>query len=82
MKTPIYLLIVLCVAAMSCGCVSKAIYKDAAESGWQSWDKDRRPGVPDDEYAKMSDDEQELYRPFSFYEARRFERDQALNLLD
>lgn len=86
MKTPICMLIALCVAATgligASGCADKAIYRQAAESGWNNWEKDRRPVIADDEYNAMTPDQRKMYLPQSKVDARVFERDQALSLLD
>jgi hypothetical protein len=68
-------------ALVLCGCVSRAVYHDAAESGWKRWEQDRRPTVTDDAYNAMSEEERALYLPAAKVAAREFERDNALGLL-
>jgi Fe-S cluster biosynthesis and repair protein YggX len=74
----------LFVAALTliAGCAGKAIYREAAESGWERWEADRRPILPDEEYIDLTPEEQKFYLPQSKVNTRIFERDQALGLLD
>lgn len=75
---------ILCLAAamlLNTGCVSKAIYKDAAESGWKRWDSDHKPVVTDEAYNNMTEAERANVMPESKFNAREFEKREALNLL-
>lgn len=63
------------------GCVSKEIYRDAAQSGWTRWEEDHKPVVPDEEFSAMTPDQQELHMSATREAARKFERDEALGLL-
>ncbi|MCZ7608488.1 MAG: hypothetical protein M5U25_21085 [Planctomycetota bacterium] len=65
------------------GCADKAIYRQAAESGWDRWEEDHRKVISDEEYNNLPDSEEAraLYLPQTLFDARRFEKDQALRLL-
>lgn len=69
------------IAFMLPGCADKALYRQAAQSGWDAWYMDRRRVVEDDIYNAMDDKTKEQYLPRSLADAREFERDQALGLL-
>src|SRR5690606_23434661 len=64
------------------GCADKAMYRMAAESGWDRWEEDHRKVVSDEEYMALPDTPgREMYMPQSLFNARRFEKKQALGLL-
>ena len=88
MKTAKKLLIatMLLVAALlatsaTTGCVSKALYREAAESGWERWESDKRPVLSNEDYTALSEEERKLYLPEALNDAREFERENALRLL-
>jgi|GEM_PF-3998552 len=65
------------------GCADKTLYRMAAESGWNRWEEDHRKVISDEEYNKLPDSEEAraLYMPQTLFDARRFEKEQALRLL-
>lgn len=69
-------------ALLLLGCADKSLYRQAAESGWQRWQEDRRPVLPDDEYKALPQDQKHLYIPQGVIDAREFERREALKLLE
>lgn len=69
------------VALLLPGCADKALYRQAAQSGWDAWYMDRREVVEDDIYNAMPDDKKVNYLPRSLADAREFERDNAMGLL-
>lgn len=71
----------LCVSGLSMGCVSKELYREAAQSGWERWEQDKRPTLSNEDYTALSEEERKLYLPEAKVNARLFERDNALRLL-
>lgn len=65
------------------GCADKTLYRMAAESGWNRWEEDHRPVLDDAVYQALPDTEEARapYLPRSVYDARLFEKEQALRLL-
>lgn len=81
MRTLSKLTIVALAIIFTTSCSSKQLYRDAAESGWQRWEEDRKVAVPNKEFSELPDDERKLYMSESRKTAREFERDQAFELL-
>lgn len=79
-RTILFVLIALLGAA---GCADKALYRQAAESGWHRWEEDHRKVLSDEAYQALPDTEEAraLYMPETMFKARRFEKEQALRLL-
>ena len=72
---------ILLALSMVFGCADKAIYRQAAESGWENWEKDHKPVVSDEEFSARSEEDQALHMSTTKKAAREFEREQALSLL-
>ena len=82
MTTKLLLIILIAfTAAFSTSCVSKELYRDAAQSGWERWEQDKRPTLDNEAYSALSEEERKLYLPEAKVNARKFERDNALRLL-
>ena len=68
-------------ALLAQGCAIDPLYRRAAESGWQRWDQDHKPVLTDAQFNMLTEGEQQKYLSTTLYNARIFERDQALRLV-
>ncbi len=74
------LLVLLFLLVPLAGCSANGQIIKAGERGWELWEKQHLPVIKDDDWNKMTPEEQAKFIPQSQYDAHEFEMNGARDL--